>query len=165
MPKFSPSTMGWGALSHQGFYITLTQGNVDWEKYSRILDGHLPYPDALYPDGWVLQQPWARAHNFEETWRWMSEQGSKNFNGLPTAATCIENLWSLMKRTIEREAPKSKPDLEASIRRVARQISRKAQVQLKESFPQRFDVCVNLDGEVFSSSPSRLIQSSNRRLA
>ncbi len=43
-----------------------------------------------------------------------------------------------MKREIEKEDPESKLDLEASIRRVAGH----------PSIPQRFDDCINVDGEV-----------------
>ncbi len=80
----------------------------------------------------------------------MLEQRIENFQK-PTNSpdlTLIENLWGLMKREIEKEAPKSKVDLDASIRRVALQISRETQVQLMNSITQRFDDWINLDGEV-----------------
>ncbi len=125
---------GLGGTFSPGFYITLTQGNMTSRKYTRILDGFLPYADALYPDDGVLLQDGARPHTSKETSRWMSKQDQK-LQGRANSPNLSpsQSLWALLKQEIEKEASKSQVDPEVPIRFVDRQIYGKTQDKIMNS--------------------------------
>ena len=56
--------MVWGAISVRGFYLKTVDGpgNIHEPKYCHILGEFFPYADALFPEGWILQQDGARPH-------------------------------------------------------------------------------------------------------
>ena len=61
-PKFPKKVMVWGEISVQGFYPKLGDfsGNIIGPKFCHVLGKFLPYTDALFPEGWILQQDGAR---------------------------------------------------------------------------------------------------------
>ena len=56
--------MVWGALSYRGFYLKILDGKatIDSQKYCQIVAEFVPYADALYEEGWILQQDGATPH-------------------------------------------------------------------------------------------------------
>ena len=56
-PKCSPKVMVWGALSFKGFYLKIIDsGTLNSQKYCNIVSEFMPYANAFYPDGWILEQ-------------------------------------------------------------------------------------------------------------
>ena len=144
--------MVWGALSSKGFYISVISGNVNSEKYCKIIDEFMPYANALFPNGWILQQDWAKAHTSNYTQTWFSEHGVQKLQWPANSPDLspIENLWTFMKNDIEKSSPSSKLDLEGKIRRAAGRISREIQLNLVNSLPKRFQLCIEACGQVIN---------------
>ena len=62
-----------GAVSNHGFYLTFEAGILDSEKYCSVLDKFIPYANARFPYGWVLQQDGARPRTFQYRNRFSSK--------------------------------------------------------------------------------------------
>ena len=75
--------MVWGALSYRGFYLKILDGKatIDSQKYCQIVAEFVPYADALYEEGWILQQDGATPHTSAKTKNWLSEKKFKFCNG------------------------------------------------------------------------------------
>ena len=61
--------MVWGTLSYRGFYLKISDGKatIDSQKYCQILAESVPYADALFEEGWILQQDVATPHTSAKT--------------------------------------------------------------------------------------------------
>jgi hypothetical protein len=72
-----PAIMIWGGISMRGETpLYLGSGSVNSAKYVSILNECLlPTMEALYLDGFTLQQDNARPHTAKDTKDWMVEQG------------------------------------------------------------------------------------------
>ena len=85
-----------GALSTLGFYFTFVQGNINSEKYCSIIEDFVPYANAVFPQGWVLQQDGARAHTSQYTRNWFPQNWciamATEFPGPVTGGECVPDL-------------------------------------------------------------------------
>ena len=86
-PKFPKKVMVWRAISVRGFYLKIVDGpgNINGPKYCHILGKFLPY-DALFPEGWILQQDGARPHTSNFTKNWMEDNHDQTLQWPPNSA-------------------------------------------------------------------------------
>ena len=150
MTKISPLIKVWGALSHEGLYITTIDGNINSEKYMQIVSDFIPSTNALYPDGWVLQQDGARPHTSKKTLEFFQKNSIQKMQWPVNSPDLspIENLWSIMKTHIEKVSPATLGELKSSIQSIAGSISRQTQGNLMNSIPRRLQLCIANRGGV-----------------
>ena len=112
------------------------------EKYIQIVSDFIPYANALYPDGWVLQQDGARPHTSKKTLEFFQENSIQKMQWPVNSPDLspIENLWSIMKTHIEKASPATLGELKSSIQSMAGSISRQTQVNLMNSIPRRLQL-------------------------
>ena len=142
--------MIWGALSHKGLYITTIDGNINSEKYIQIVSDFIAYANALYPDGWVLQQDEARPHTSKKTLEFFQENSIQKMQWPVNSPDLspIEKLWSIMKTHIEKVSPATLGELKLSIQSKAGSSSRQTQVNLMNSISRRLHLCIANRGGV-----------------
>ena len=119
VPKFDQKIMVWGALSYRGFYLKILGGKatIDSQKYCQILAEFVPYADALYEEGWILQQDGATPHTSAKTKNWLSENNIQFLQWPPSSAdlSLFENVWQILKNEVEKKTPKNVPELREKI--------------------------------------------------
>ena len=110
----------------------------------------IPYANALYPDGWVLQQDGARQHTSKKTLEFLQENSIHKMQWPVNSPDLspIENRWSIMKTHIEKVSPATLGELKSSIQSIAGSISRQTQVNLLNSIPRRLQLCIANRGGV-----------------
>ena len=150
MAKKRPSIMVWGALSLKGLYITTLDGNINSEKYFQLVSDFIPFANALYPDGWVLQQDGARPHTSKKTLELFQEKSIQKMQWPVNSPDLspIKNMWFIMKTHIEKVSPATLGELKLSIKSIAESISRQTQVNLVNSIPRRLQLCIAYRGGV-----------------
>ena len=139
-----------GALSDKGLYVTTIDGNINSEKYIQIVSDFIPYANALYPDGWFLQQDGARPHTSQKTLEFFQKISIQKMQWPVNSPDLspMENLWSIMKTHIAKVSPATLGELKLSIQSMAGSIFRQTQVNLMNSVPRRLRLCIANRGVV-----------------
>ncbi len=80
--------MIWGPRSYRGFYLKISNGKttIDSQKYNQILAEFAPCADALYEEGWILQQDGATPHTSAKTKKWFYENNIQFLQWPPSSA-------------------------------------------------------------------------------
>ena len=113
-PKFSPKVMVWGALSFNGFYLKIFEdGTINNRKYCEIVAEFMPHADALYPNGWVLEQDGATPPTSKETKEFLAENNIQILQWPPNSPDInpVENAWTILKDFVEKRNPQTKEEL------------------------------------------------------
>ena len=93
------------------------KATIDSQKYRQILAEIVPYTDALYEEGWILQQDGATPHKSAKTKNWLSGNNIQILQWPPSSADLspIENVWQILKNEVEEKTPKNVPELREKI--------------------------------------------------
>ncbi len=106
--------MVWGALSYRCFYLKIFDGKatIDIHKYCQILAEFVPYADASYEEGQILQQDGATPQTSAKTKNWLSEKNIQFLQWPPSSADLspIENMWQILKNEVEKKNQKNISD-------------------------------------------------------
>ena len=125
------------------------EGSFNTEDYCRILDeGLLATAEVLHPDGYHFSQDNAPCHTAAYTTTCLLQHCvqtlpwplvSPNLNP-------IENLWSVLKVIIEKQAPRTKQTLKLSVEEEWYVISVEIIANLVTSMTSRLKHCVESEG-------------------
>ncbi|KAJ3452690.1 transposable element tc1 transposase [Anaeramoeba flamelloides] len=98
---------------------------------------------------WILMQDGAPAHTSRSTKEYLSKKCSVLENWPPNSPDLnpIENLWGIMEKRISLEAPKTEKKLEATVRRVWKNIEWGVIENLVSSMEKRLRLVVEHNGE------------------
>lgn len=99
--------MVWGCITYRGQgLLTLIDGNMDSEKYIKVLDYNLWPVIAKYftNNPYVFQDDNAPPHASRMTKAWEENNSIPTLHGLinPPAINIIENIWLLLKNQVKR---------------------------------------------------------------
>ena len=152
--KHPPSIMVWGGMSERGLTsLAVIVGTVDSRAYQDILNGYLiRTADALYPEGWFLQQDNAPSHKSKATMKFFQDQGLQVLDWPANSPDLnpIETLWAIIKRRLA-ECKKTtvmdwKQKVEIEKIEIWDEISDKQLQRLVESMPRRIEACIAAAG-------------------
>ena len=94
-PKFSPKVMVWGALSFKGFYLKIIEnGTVNGQKYCEIVQDFILYANALFPNGWILEQDGATPHTCKKAMDFFNDNSVQFLQWPPTRLTLTQRKTS-----------------------------------------------------------------------
>ena len=151
IPKFPSKVMIWDAISLRGLHpLKVTRGHVNSESYQQILHECLiTSARVLYPDGFIFQQDNATPHTSRSTKEFLKEQ---KVEVLPWPANSpdlnpIENLWAIMKKSVEKQDPRDTKGMERAVTLVWNNMSHEVLESLVNSMPKRISLCIAAQGE------------------
>ena len=150
-PKFCQKVLVWGALNLRGFYLKIIEGGtVNAEKYCQIVDEFILYANRLYPEGWILEQEGATPHTARKTMKFFEEKNLQFLLWPPNSPDVnpIENVWEILKNTVEQKNPKTKQELIEAIQNSKSVITREIRENLMNSVGKRLKSCKRLPGEL-----------------
>ncbi len=115
------SVMIWAAMSSAGVGpLCFLKSTVNATIYQEILEHFmLPSADKLYGDAdFIFQQDLAPAHTAKGTKSWFNDHGVLVLDWTANSPDLnpIENLWSIVKRTMRDTRPNNADDLKAAIK-------------------------------------------------
>ena len=154
-PKFRHpvKVMIWGCMSIHGtgrFHVV--NGMMDKEQYKHVLQSRLlPQAQDWYGDqAWIYQQDLAPCHTAKVCKEFLQEHNVSvlDWPGNSPDLNCIENLWVVLKKEINKSAPKSRDDI---VREAIRILARDNELQeicknLVNSMPKRVKACISAGG-------------------
>jgi hypothetical protein len=150
VPKNGPKIMIWGGISARGKTpLKIIIGTVDRFKYQDILSECLfDTIEALYPDGWVLQQDGAPPHTACDTRRYLAMNKITVLQWPPYSPDLnpIENVWELMKRRVEMMSKRTLAEWKAAIYEVWEGLSHEYLNKLMRSMTSRLSACIAAEG-------------------
>ena len=143
--------MVWLALSYRGFYLKILDGKatIYSQKYCQILAEFVPYADALYEEGQILQQDGATPHTSAKTKNWLSENNIQFLQWPPSSADLspIENVWQILKNEVEKKNPKNISDLREKIRESQHILTCEMKSNLMKSISVRLNEVISSRGK------------------
>ena len=149
-PKFCPKVMVWGALSFKGFYLKIIpEGTINSRKYCEILLEFMPYANALFANGWILEQDGATPHTSRETSDFFAENQVQILQWPPNSPDInpVENVWTILKNFVEKKNPQTKAALIENIQESQHEITESIRENLMKSIPKRLGLCLANNGE------------------
>ena len=152
VPKYSPSIMVWGGISHRGTTsLHMTRGKINSDTYQAILRDNLQPIKALYPQGFTLQQDGATPHTSKSTQKFLEEGGYEVLDWPPNSPDLspIENLWGIMKNALEKEIDRSPENWMAIIQRIWDEDVPQYLESLIGSMEGRIESCIAAKGGKF----------------
>ncbi len=152
IPKFSPKIMVWGAISFRGFYLKIVDGNgtINGQKYCHIVDEFKDYANTLYPNGWIIEQDGATPHTARETLKFFQDTNIQYLQWPPNSPdlTPIENVWQVLKNSVERKNPRNVQELRQYILESQHEITPEMRSNLMNSIQKRLEVCSARGGKL-----------------
>jgi transposase len=151
VPKFPQSIMVWGCMSAEGVgnleHVTC---KINAEEYMDILArGLMPLlePDELFY-GKIFQHDLAPAHAASSTARWMDQYLIEvlEWPGNSPDLNPIENIWGLLKRSLQKQTIKTKDDLLKKLREEWERITPELCKKLIDSIPKRIEAVIRNKG-------------------
>lgn len=143
-PKFSPKVMVWGALSFKSFYLEIIEnGTINSRKYCNIIQNFVPHANALFPNGWILEQDGATPHTSHETRNFFMDNFLQILQWPPNSPEInpIENVWTVLKAFVEKKNPQSKHELIQYIQESQHEITISLRRNLMSSISRRLAAC------------------------
>lgn len=114
--KFSRKIMFWSAIGTKcKAPLIVLKGTVDTDKYIDILESHfLPWFRENCPETHTFQQDNAPAHRSRRSIEFINNQNLKLLDWPANSPDLnpIENIWSVLKNSVEKRSPKSLEELE-----------------------------------------------------
>ena len=154
VPKHSPSTMVWGAISARGKSIlAIVNGSIDANKYRDILDEYLlETMNQLYPDGWVYQQDNATPHTAKLTKKWFTNHSVRVLDFPPGSPDLnpIELLWAIMKQKGESKIVNNLGELKKVVGDTWEELDMDLVKSLIESMSERIEKCIAVKGQTIN---------------
>ena len=141
----------WGALSFNGFYLKIIEdGRINSRKYCEIVAEFMPYADALYTNGWVLEQDGATPHTSKETKEFLAENNIQILQWPPNSPDInpVENVWTILKDFVEKRNPQTKEELIAIIQESQQKIGYDVREKLMNSVSRRLALCFENEGNL-----------------
>lgn len=150
-PKFVKKLMVWGALSTSGFYLKIIDGGgtIDGPKYCHIISEFIPYANALFPHGWILQQDGATPHTCRYSKKWLADNYVQVMQWPPNSADLspIENLWNTLKNEVEKKTPTNFDDLKKKVLESQHIVTAQMRSNLMKSIRKRLRIVIAKNGE------------------
>lgn len=151
--KFSKGVMVWGCMSGSGLGILeFIDGNVNAEKYQRILDNSLlPSIEMLHPEGdFIFQQDGASCHTAKSTRKWLLDHGitALDWPSSSPDLNIIETVWHKMKRVLRDNPQRTIFDLKQKIQEIWDKFLLTECQNLAQSMPKRIQAVITAKGDV-----------------
>jgi transposase len=115
------STMIWGAISRKGkIGICFVNERINQHSYIEILKNNLlKSANSIYGKvNWRFQQDNAPCHKAKKVKEWLNDNVPRTIGHPPQSPDLnpIELIWAIMKNNVEKENPRNKDELIASIK-------------------------------------------------
>ena len=154
--KYNVGTMFWGAIGRQ-FRSKLVKCNLkeDSQEYIRILceSDFLREADQIYGAyGFFFMQDGAPCHLAAKTYEWLGER-TKILEGWPPNScdlNPIEMIWGIIKRRVQRSAPKTLAELEAVVLQQWESVALETIDRLTMDFTRRLHMVISVGGASIS---------------
>jgi len=153
MPKDRNKIFAWGGFCVKGTTSLFCFRRImDGKFYTEILEKHIPEVRSMLGNRWRLQQDNDPKHtsriakeflddNVPAVMDWPSNSPDLN---------PIENLWAIVKRSVELRRPKNLSELEVFLGEEWGKISNSLLINLVNSMPQRCKEVIEKNGERIS---------------
>lgn len=146
-----PKIMIWGGISLRGKTpLKVDCGTVNSDHYQDIIHECLMESMSIvYPEGYVLQQDNASCHKSKSTMQWFEKQGITvlKWPAMSPDLNPIENLWSVIKRRLEKLDPTKIEDMKYGIEKIWEDIDEEILESLIGSMKKRLELCIAAEGE------------------
>ena len=143
--------MVWGALSFKGFYLKIIDsGTLNSQKYCNIVSEFMPYANAFYPDGWILEQDGATPHTSKESKNFLRGNNVQILQWPPNSPDInpVENVWTILKNYVEKKNPQTKAALVDNFQESQHKISIEVRRNLMNAIQKRLALCLANNGEL-----------------
>jgi len=150
IPKDRSKIFAWGGFCVQGkTSLFCFRRIMNAQFYVEILDNHIPEINEMLGNEWRFQQdndPKHTSHlaraflaeNMPQVMDWPSNSPDLN---------PIENLWSIVKKSVERRMPKNLPELERFMVEEWNNIPNHVLINLAQSMKRRCELIIEKNGE------------------
>lgn len=150
-PKHGPAVMIWGGFGKRGKTpLKVAQQSVNADYYQQILNECLiGNMNALYPDGFILQQDNARPHIAKTTKKFLADNGVEviQWPACSPDLNPIENLWQIIKHRLEKKEKKNVGEWKVAIEEIWEEISHDLLESLINDMPKRIKECIEGRGD------------------
>ena len=150
--KFPQSIMIFGVIAHDyKSKLVVVDGSIDSETYisNMIKSGFIDDMNNKFGQlEWLYMQDGARCHTAQETMDWLEDRLDVISDWPPNSPDLnpIELVWSILKRIVAEENPRSKDDLIAIVKRAWDNLSLRLINKLCQGFGDRLKLCLEMGG-------------------
>ena len=129
MPNPNYSILVWGAISKKGIIaLAFIDKTMDQAKYINTLSNYLlPNADKIHgKNKWRFQQDNAPCHKAYSVKQWLGANSIRMLDHPPQSPDLnpIENVWGIIKKSLEKKKSKNKIDLTQNIKESWNKISK-----------------------------------------
>ena len=149
--RHTPKLHIWGAISSRGMTpIKVFKNNFNSIHYCNVLNEVLlETANALYPDGWKLQEDNSSVHKSKLSESYKKSVMIRNIDWPANSPDLnpIENLWAILKKRIQNKAPKDIKELEKLIETEWQTFDQEFLANFINSMKRRCQMVIASDGK------------------
>lgn len=151
-PKSGPQIHIWGAIGFRGLGpLKVVQGTLNATKYQENILSDIDHVGSRWTrnrNSWVLMHDMAPAHHAASTWNFLQGKGVEvlPWPGNSPDLNPIENVWSVVQKSLPRELPRNAQQLEEWVRAAWKRVPVSYIRKLLRSMPRRVREVVKANG-------------------